>query len=357
VRTIGVEEELMLFTSGGHRPAPVGEERADVPDLDVEHEFKLEQAEIASDPSEEAEQIATDLRTRRRDLIEGARERGVLVAALGTSPVGVQPTATPDARYLRMHEQFGLVAGDQLTCGAHVHVAVASRAEGIAAINGIRPWLAVLLAMSANSPFWYGSDTGYASYRSVSWGRWPTAGPTPPFADPDDYDRTITDLVAAGAALDDGMIYFDARLSAKYPTVEIRVADVGQLVEDSVLLGVLCRGLVDTAAAAAAAAGSAAPDVGVAMLRAAAWRAARYGLAGELLDPAELRLRPAADVIDRLLDTVRPALISTGDEPLVARIVDRLLRDGTGADLQRADLSRRDRAHDVVTGAVARTAG
>ncbi|HEY2273004.1 MAG TPA: glutamate--cysteine ligase [Jatrophihabitantaceae bacterium] len=347
---MGVEEELLLFTSGGQRPAPAGEELAEDPDLDVEHEFKLEQAEIASEPADSADRIASDLRMRRRELIDGARERDVLVAALGTSPVGTRPTATPDERYQRMHERFGLVAGDQLTCGAHVHVGVSSRGEGIVAINGVRRWLAVLLAMTSNSPFWSGADTGYASYRNVSWGRWPTAGPTTAFTDPDDYDRVVAGLVAAGAAVDDGMIYFDARLSAKYPTVEIRVADVAQHVEDSAVLGALCRALVDTAVAAEQ------PDVPVAMLRAASWRAARYGLTGDLLDPVDLRPRSAANVIDRLLDTVRLALRTNDDDQLVARTVDRLLREGTGAELQRADLARSDRAHDVVRAAVARTA-
>ena len=77
-----------------------------------------------------------------------------------------------------MVERFGLTASEQLTCGCHVHVAIASADEGVAALDRIRPWLAPLLALSANSPFWDETDSGYASYRSQVWGRWPSTGPT-----------------------------------------------------------------------------------------------------------------------------------------------------------------------------------
>jgi carboxylate-amine ligase len=249
-----------------------------------------------------------------------------------------------------MHEQYGLVGREQLTCGAHVHVSVATRAEGLAAIDGARPWLAVLLALSANSPFWDGADTGYASYRTVSWGRWPTAGPTMRFGNEATYDGVVAALIASGAALDAGMIYFDARLSARYSTVEFRVADIGQSVADSVLVAALCRALVDTAPRSAPA------DPPVAVLRSAAWRAARYGMSGELFDVVDGRLRPAADVVDHLLDTLAPALRATGDEGVVHAEVQRILRHGTGSELQRGDFARRGRHGDVVAAAAARTA-
>ena len=86
----------------------------------------------------------------------------------------------------------------------------------------------LLLALSGNSPSWQGSSTGYASYRSQVWGRWPSAGPTAPFGDAAGYRAVIDDLLRSGAILDEGMVYFDARLSSRYPTVEVRCAD-GQL--------------------------------------------------------------------------------------------------------------------------------
>ncbi len=341
----------MLFTAGGTRPAPAGEELAEDPATEVEHEFKLEQAEIASDPSTDLDAVHADLAQRRAELIESARERGVVVAALGSSPLYVVPTATPDERYLRMHDQFGLVAADQLTCGAHVHVDVGSRAEGIAAIDGMRAWLAVLIAISANSPFWSGNDSGYASYRSISWGRWPTAGPTARFGDEQTYDRIVAELVAAGAAVDEAMIYFDARLSAKYPTVELRIADVGQEVADSVLLGALCRALVETAVAG--------PARRPAARRAAGGRLARRSIralrrACSMWWTAGCARHPMCSTIS--WTWLRPALRRTGDEDAVRTGLDRVLRRGTGADLQRTDLARGGQPRDVVEAASERTA-
>jgi glutamate---cysteine ligase / carboxylate-amine ligase len=332
LRTVGVEEELMLFTPGA-QPAPVGEELADDPGTDVEHELKLEQAEIASQPQTELDALVQDLHARREELITAAANRGVLVAGLASSPDATLPTPTPDERYERMHRQYGLIAADQLTCGTHVHVSVASRAEGVAVVDGVRAWTAILLALSANSPFWTGVDTGYASYRTISWGRWPTAGPTETFRDEAGYDRSVAEAVATGAALDPGMIYFDVRLSARYPTVEFRIADVGQQVADSVLLAALCRAAVDTAARGVPF------DVPADRLRAAAWRAARFGISDQLVDPADATLHPAGRLVERMLDAFGPALDSTGDRTRVADLVAALWSRGTGADLQRADLA------------------
>src|SRR3712207_2317082 len=147
-----------------------------------------------------------------------------------------------------MLDTFGLTAREMLTCGCHVHVSVADDEEGVAVLNRIRVWLPVLTALTANSPFWQGEDTGYASYRSQVWLRWPSAGPNEPFTDAAAYHRLVEELLATGTVLDAGMVYFAARLSAKWPTVEVRTADVALRVEDAVTLAGLVRGLVETAA-------------------------------------------------------------------------------------------------------------
>jgi carboxylate-amine ligase len=221
----------------------------------------------------------------------------------------------------------------------------------VAAVDGARRWIAVLLALSANSPFWSGLDSGYASYRTIAWGRWPTAGPTATFGTQAEYDRRVALAVATGASIDPAMIYFDARLSAKYPTVEFRMADVGQEVEDSLLLAALCRAVVDTAVAMPP------PDLPIDLLRAAAWRAARFGVSEHLVDVVTGSTAPAHELVRRLLDELGPALRANGDEALARGLIDRLWARGTGADLQRGDLAARGRSDDVVRAAAARTAG
>jgi carboxylate-amine ligase len=334
----------MLF--GRDRAAPVGDDIAEAPDTEIEHELKLEQAEIASEPRTEIDAVLADLCARRGELITAAAERGARVAALGTSPYPGLPTSTPNERYERLQQHFGLVARDQLSCGLHVHVSIDSRAEGVAVLDALRGRLAVLVALSANSPYWYGADTGYASYRRITWGRFPTAGPTEPFETPERYDAAVDDLVALGAALDPGMIYFDARLSANFPTVEVRVSDVVQDVADSAALAAIVRAMVETPTDERV-------DVGTA--RAASWYAARFGLSGQLCDVVERRLRAAADVVDRLLDELGPALAAAGDRDAVDRFLARRFTDGTGADLQRRDHAAGG-APAVVAAAVERTA-
>jgi carboxylate-amine ligase len=139
-------------------------------------------------------------------------------------------------------------------------------------------------------------------------------------------------LVDTGALIDKAMVYFDARLAAKYPTVEIRVADVCTDIDDVLVIAALTRALVETEASAA----DAATPWRVEMLRAGRWLARRFGLTGTLLDPRSGEQRPVREVVDVLLDHVAAALSAAEDDELVREGVDRLMRDGGGAGRQRS---------------------
>ncbi len=354
VRTVGVEEELLLVSPGGVA-LPIGEGVVNAAPADeLEHEFKLEQTETASDPLISLDDLREQLRSSRRAADDAARQVGGRAVAIGTSPMWARAHQTPDDRYLSMSDEFGQIATQQLTCGQHVHVAVDSRAEGVGVLDRIRDWLPLIRAISANSPFWQGTDTGHASYRSVLWGQWPTAGTTELFGDETGYARVVNDLIAAGAALDVGMIYFDARLSESYPTVEIRVADVCTDLDDAVLLAALCRGLVETAAEAwrqgVAPLGSR-PEV----LRAANWRAARHGLAGKLVNPLTAKLADPWSAVAGLVRHVAPALRRADDEGIAASGLARLRQQGGGADRQRSTWQATSDLRAVVTAAAERT--
>ena len=272
MRTVGVEEELLVVDAAGV-PVPKGPEALevaarrsegeDVPAHDLADrglvdddpepghlmpELKAQQIELGTRVCTDLAELEKELRFWRARAESAANAVGAHVAALATSPVPVQPVATEGERYGRIVEQFARTARDVLTCGCHVHVSVADDEEGVAVLDRIRIWLPVLTALTANSPFWQGEDTGYASYRSQVWLRWPSAGPNEPFGDAAAYRRLVDDVLATGTVLDPGMVYFDARLSATWPTVEVRTADVALRVEDAVLLAGLVRGLVETAA-------------------------------------------------------------------------------------------------------------
>ena len=358
---MGVEEELLLVDARQHRAAAVADQvvthaqRADPgAEPPVEHELKQEQVEIGSGVGTSMPALQAELVRLRRAAAQSAEAAGSTIVAIATNPWHNRPKVTAAPRYERMTQEFGLLARQQLACGQHVHVGVESRAEGVAVLDRLRGWLPVLTALSGNSPFWQGEDTGYQSFRSVLWGRWPTAGPADAFGSEAGYDAVVTELLESGTILDAGMIYFDARLSARYPTVEIRVADVCTDVRDSVLLAALARALVETMAGRWRA-GEPVPAIRTSLLRVAAWRAARSGLSAELVDPRTGKPVPAWQLVSELVEQLGPVLRGCGDDQLVAEGLARLRAHGTGADHQRRAFAASSSFSDVMADAAART--
>jgi carboxylate-amine ligase len=357
---VGIEEELMVVGAADKRPFAAGgsvvAEAAAGGNVQFEAEFKREQAELGSTPSESIAELGRELNALRSRMMDAAHRQDAEVVAIASSPFKVRPTLTEGERYAAMTERFGLLARQQLTCGQHVHISIDSPVEGVAVLDRIRPWLAVLTAISGNSPFWHGEDSGYSSYRSVMWSLWPTAGPTDAFGSVEGYERTIRGLLASGAAMDMGMMYFDARLSARYPTVEVRVPDVCTDVGDALLIAALARALVDTAAAEWAA-GRPPVDVSVGLLRAAAWGASRSGMSDNLVNTATTEALPAWDLLDLLVEHVGDALTSNGDATRVVNAIARIKETGTGSEWQRRSYARRRALIDVVEDASQRTVG
>ncbi|MEU9032462.1 glutamate--cysteine ligase [Streptomyces sp. NPDC048383] len=348
MRSVGVEEELLLVdertgaplaVSGAvlaaadrlawQQPGGAGEKAHE-----FEKELQKEQLEFATKPVTEMGELQDEITRIRGEAARHAADAGAVVAAVATSPLAVRPSMNAGKRYEWLGEQFGLTAQEQLTCGMHVHVSVESDEEGVAVLDRIRPWLAVLTAMSANSPFWQGEDSGYGSYRSRVWNRWPSAGPVDVFGSADRYHEQIRSMIGTGVLRDEGMVYYDARLAANYPTVEVRVADVCLHATTPVLLAALIRGLVETAARAWRD-GEPPARIGTSLLRLASWRAGRSGLDGPLLHPQTMREAPAAEVLDALHQHVREALVDHGDDERVREGIARLHEQGNGARVQR----------------------
>lgn len=353
MRTVGVEEELLLVDAG------TGEVRSwadavlhDETDDRLTTELQQEQLETGTRPTTDLGALHSEIVGLRQRAAEAAASFRFRIAALGTSPLPVSSQITPRPRYLKMAERFALTAAEQLTCGCHVHVAVADDDEGVAVLDRIRVWLPVLLALSANSPYWQGLDSGYASFRSQAQGRWPSAGPPPRFGSAETYHSLISALIASGTVLDTGMIYFDARLSANYPTVELRAADVCRRPEDATLIAALARGLVETASRDWRA-GRAASDMPTELLRLAMWRAGRSGLGGELIHPTTGRPAAAARVVDDMFGHIRAALSDSGDQSLVEALLAALFDRGNGAREQRETFTRTNDLRAVVLEAVA----
>jgi carboxylate-amine ligase len=350
--TLGVEEEFLLVDAATGIAAARADEVEEALDPTVRarasREFHATQFELGTTVHTDLGELRAEISGLRRAVATAAATVGCRALAVGTAVIdGRPPPVTDTPRYTRMAERFGAIADTSGLCGCHVHVGVPDRELAVAVCNHLRPWLPTLQAMTANSPFYAGSDTGHASWRSVLWARWPSTGPTPYFRDLDEYRSTVERMIATGVMLDEGMIYWYARPSATYPTVEVRVGDVCATAEDATLVAALIRALVATVITDIRA-GDVVPRVPDGLLAAAHWRAAHDGLEGEGVDPVTGTVAPAWHLVDRLVARVEPALVRHHDLDAVTDLLDLLRRRGSGAARQRQ--ARRDgRLREVIT--------
>jgi YbdK family carboxylate-amine ligase len=356
--TVGVEEEYHLVDADTMALRSVAEvvARAKAAIEDAESEISTSQLEVATPVCSTLAEVRAELVRLRYQAGEVAARSGCRILAMGTHPFSSwrDQRLSEAARYVGLYERWGLLALQQLITGCHVHVAVDDDDLRIAVLDRVRPWLPVLLALTASSPFWEGVDTGYASYRTMWFDRWPTAGMPPALGDRAGFDRVVGNLVRAGAIDDATHLYWDVRPSARYPTLEFRIGDVCPSVDDAVLYAALARALVRTLAASADR--TSPPDVGAEVLRVARWRAARHGLTDALVDPSTWSPRPAGEVVDALLSLVRLDLEANGEWEEVADAVDRVRRDGTASERYRRLMARTGDLRAVTAAAVDETA-
>ncbi len=350
MRTFGIEEEFQFLHSSTLRPVSVGARVFDRLSAEPEwrgvthREFLASQVEHATSVFDRLDDARTALTGFRRRVADEAAALGVIGASIGTPPDTESfPSITDVERYHRIvHDMDGVIADHQLS-GLHVHVGIPSREHGVIALNAVRPWLPLLTALSSNSPFWRGHDTGYDSWRTVLLRRWTTSGSPPSFIDAADYDRRVARLLGIGGTVDLGVIMWDIRLSEHVPTIEFRMADAQLHAETALLVAALCRALVTHALAAPSArdaAAAASADVPTELLSAAILHAAHSGMLGQVFDPPSGALAAASVSLTRLLRVLEDELTEAGDLDAVTETVGRLLLDGIGATRQRAAYDR-----------------
>ncbi|HEX2284433.1 MAG TPA: glutamate--cysteine ligase [Mycobacterium sp.] len=358
-RTMGVEEEFHLVDLKTRRLTARAPEL--LRELSDSYVAELQRCviEINSDVADNLEGLRAELDRNRRVLVDAAADLGMGVVAAGAVPLSVpaEMHVTETARYRQMLADYQLLAREQLICGTQVHIGVAGRDEAVAVANRVGPYLPTLLALSASSPFWAdGSDTGYASVRTLVWRRWPTTGLAPPVSSAAEYDRMVSDLLATGVISDAKMVYFDVRPAIAAPTLELRVCDSCPSIDTIVLIAGLFRALVEREVdgmRAGVPAVEVLPPVG----RAALWRAARSGLEGDLVDIHGPSHRPAAEVVTDFVHMLRPQLEAVGDWDMISDLTQWTLSVGTSAARQREALRRRGELTDVVDQLIAETAG
>lgn len=337
--TIGVEEEFVLLDPAMLTPVERAGDalealRSSARTGTIMAEFFASQLEFATPVCTSSTDILATLEAFRAELHSWSANAGLLAAGVGL-PYQVAATAriTNDSRYLDIASHFGLIIADHQVNGLHAHVGVADRDGAIAASNRLRPWLPVLLALSANSPYWKGTDTGFDSWRAIHNRRWTTHGIPPHFRDAADYGRRTSALHGIGGSSDAGTLNWVVRPSERYPTVEVRVFDAQLDAGTSAALAAIVRGLVSSPPAEL-------PPAEPELLDSAFWHAARNGLSNDLVDPRSGRLNDAAKVAHTLVDHASAGLSVHDDLESAGAAVERILSNGNGATQQRRAMQR-----------------
>ena len=281
---------------------------------EVTNEFYESQIEIGTPVCHSLADVRAELVRLRRGVVEAAHRDRCRIAAAGTHPFSHwegQPV-THKTRYLELQDDFQQLAREAIIFGCHVHVGIADREDAIQVMNRCRPWLSPIIALAASSPFWLGTETGYASYRTQLFTRWPMAGMPQAFASRQEFDDLVTSLVAVGMISDASKIYWDARPSSHFKTLEFRVADVCPTIDEAVMVAGLCRALARTCLEQHRS-GKPMAALRPELLQAARWRASRFGLDNELIDVLAKKSVPARVLIESMLTFLRPALEVQGD--------------------------------------------
>lgn len=349
----GVEEEFLVVDPATRSVAPRAEavlERArHALGGQVSGEITKFQLETKTMPCLEAGQVLGELAGARAELSAAAGAEGLRIIASGTPVLGdvVPQPITEGPRQARGTATFRGLHDELSLCAMHVHVEMPDRERAVLVSNHLRQYLPTIIALAANSPYWPEQDTGYASWRTIAWTRWPVAGPPPYFTSAAHYDNLVATLTEAGSLVDAGTIFWDIRPSERFPTLEVRAADVPMTATESALLAALIRALAADAAARVDD-GDPGPVLPAELLRVAYWRAARDGLSGHGVDVRTGRLVSAVELAERLLAAAHPALADYGELEQVTGWMRDLLGRGDGAARQRQAAARRGRLADVV---------
>jgi glutamate---cysteine ligase / carboxylate-amine ligase len=219
--TLGVEEEYLLVDPGSRQLVPASRTvlangRPELGDQAVQHELYLAQVEAGTPVCRTLDELRVNLTHLRRRLAAVAEASGCRIAA-GTHPFSrwEAQEVTPRRRYQEFLAGYQQIAREQIMCGWHVHVGIGDPEAAIQTMNRVQAWLAPLLALAGNSPCWLGADTGYASYRTQLWRRWPTAESAGSFASRAEYDELVASLVRVGMIQDATHIWWDVRPSTR----------------------------------------------------------------------------------------------------------------------------------------------
>jgi glutamate---cysteine ligase / carboxylate-amine ligase len=348
--TIGVEEEFQLVDrASGELVSRFDEVEEEVGhDIEVKPELLQSVLEVATHVHGTVPEAMQEARALRRRVAEAAAESGTLVVSAGTHPFSryEHQEVTEQERYLDLIDRMQWVAEREVIFGLHVHVGLTSGHEAIAIAGALRTWLPELLALSANSPFWQGRDTGLASTRSKIFDAFPRSGIPPAFSSFEEWELAMERGARLGFFADYTYVWWDLRLHPKLGTIEIRICDAQSRLASTGGIVALVQSLVASLSKRYEDDG-ALPIQPVMLIAENKWRAVRYGLDAQLVDLERDVERSACDAVLELVERAAPYAQRLGCAHELAE-VERICRRGTGAAEQRAVQERGGSLLDVV---------
>src|ERR1700722_7217745 len=336
--TIGVEEEFQIVDPES------GELRSHVSELmeassaglgeQVKAEMHQSIIEIGTKICANVAELDADMRRTRGELVRAAESRGLQVAAAGTHPFSswIDQVISPGERYQNIVEEMGQLARSLLIFGMHVHVAVPDRTTMIDLMNMARYFLPHLLALSTSSPFWMGRDTGLKSFRTTVFRRFPRTGIPDHLNSWNQYEDYVELLVRLHCIDNAKKIWWDVRPHPIFGTLEFRICDVTPRIEDAIAIAALSQAIVVKLHYLYT------RNMGYrmyprALIEENKWRAARWGVEGNLIDFGKQAEVPMRELGEELLDFVDDVVDDLGSRDSLAPI-ERILREGTSAERQ-----------------------
>jgi glutamate---cysteine ligase / carboxylate-amine ligase len=346
--TLGVEEEVMLLEPADWSLAQSGDDvLARLSSELSAHTFPETHAavvELATGIHPDLNGVVAELTSLRNRLLRELDAMGLTVAAAGTHPLTVreETEVSGATRYRQLDDSLRVLARREPTMALHVHVGVPAPEDAIRLLNGLRRNIPVLLALSANSPFWQGRDSGFASARTVIFQAFPRSGPPRLFADYADYVEAVDALITSGAINDPSFLWWDVRLQPALGTVEVRVMDAQSRVREVTPLVALIQSLARFELEGEPP--SVLPSVEV--LAENRFLAARDGMDARLIDPAARCLISVREMLDSLLADCRPHALALGCADALDRV--RRLAAANGAERQRRFVAHKRRLDELV---------
>jgi glutamate---cysteine ligase / carboxylate-amine ligase len=337
--TLGIEEELMIVDAETlDLTNSIEGLLEDLSDTGAEGEVKPELmesvCEIATTPCRDTMEAGSQLRNLRHTVQQVASERGLAVGAAGTHPFAMweDQRIVSRSRYRDLVAGLQFVARQELIFGIHVHVGIDDPDKAIHVTNGMRVHLPLLLALSANSPFWRADGTGLQSTRTPIFRAFPRVGIPPRYDDFEDWTKRVAFMVGSRVIADYTYLWYDVRPHPNFGTVEIRVMDAQTRVEHTLGLAALVQGLVKELSEHYEAR-KRLSRYPYEMLDENKWLAARHGLDGELVDLPKMERVPTRDLARRVLDRMREHSQDLNSEAELEAVED-ILDHGNGAARQ-----------------------